>query len=155
MNLYQIDDAILNCIDTETGDIVDLEQFENLEIARDKKISDTACFIKNLRAEAEAIKAEKKNLDARQKSAENLANRLEKYLSGYLNGETFKDARVAISYRKSIATQIAEDLDINSLPDEFKKVTVDVNKTAIKDALKKGVIIDGCMLVENTNIQIK
>jgi hypothetical protein len=41
------------------------------------------------------------------------------------------------------------------LPDEYKKVTVEANKTAIADALKKGIQIDGCALVKKSNIQIK
>ena len=47
MNLFQIDDAIMECIDQETGDIIDVEKLDALEMEREKKISNTACFIKN------------------------------------------------------------------------------------------------------------
>jgi hypothetical protein len=117
MNLYQIEDAILGCVDQETGDIVDIEKLEALEMERDTKISNIACWIKDLKAEAEAIKAEKQNLDKRLKADTNKAEQLKTYLDGYLNGAKFKDARCAISYRKSISTEIAEDLDLNTLPD--------------------------------------
>ena len=72
MNIYQIDnaimtagDAILDLVDEETGEITDLDQFEalkaemdGLQMAREQKISNVACWIKNLKAEADAIKAE-------------------------------------------------------------------------------------------------
>lgn len=155
MNLYEIDDAILDCIDTENGDVLDIEKLEALEIERDAKISNLACWIKDLKSDAAAIKAEKDNLDKRMKAKENLADRLSNYLQNYLNGAKFEDSRCAISYRKSISTEIADDLDLNTLPEECKKITVTANKTAIKEALQNGAVIDGCALVEKSNIQIK
>lgn len=155
MNLFQIDDAIMACIDQETGDILDVEKLDALEMEREKKISNTACFIKNLRAEAEAIKAEKMKMADRQKAKENLADRLENYLANYLGGLTYEDERCAISYRKSTSTEIAEDLDLSTLPDDCKKIKVEADKTAIKKALQNGEKIDGCVLVEKNNIQIK
>lgn len=155
MNLYEIEDAILECVDTETGDILDIEKLEALEIERDAKISNLACWVKELRSDAAAIKAEKDNLDKRMKAKENLADRISNYLQNFLNGAKFEDSRCAISYRKSESTEIADGLDLNTLPDECKKITVTANKTAIKEALKGGAKIDGCALVVKNNIQIK
>ena len=61
MTIFDIDEAILNLVDEETGEVVDIEALEALEMERDKKVSNIACWIKQLDAEAEAIKAEKKN----------------------------------------------------------------------------------------------
>lgn len=155
MNLYEIDEAILECVDTETGDIVDLERLEALEIERDKKISNIACWIKELRSDAAAIKAEKDALYKRMKAKDNLADRLSSYLEKFLNGVKFEDSRCAISYRKSEAIEIAEDLDLNTLPDNCKKIEIKANITAIKEAIKQGQEIDGCALVLRNNIQIK
>lgn len=155
MTLYDIEDAILECIDTENGDILDVEKLEALEMERDKKISNIACWIKELRSDAAGIKAEKDALDKRMKAKENLADRLSTYLENFLNGAKFEDSRCAISYRKSESTEIAEDLDLNTLPDDYKKITIAANKTAIKAALKSGVVIDGCAIVVKNNIQIK
>lgn len=155
MNLYEIDDAIMDCVDVETGEILDFEKLEALEIEHDAKISNIACWIKDLRSDAASIKAEKDNLDKRMKAKENLADRLSSYLQKYLNGAKFEDSRCVISYRKSESTEIAEGYDLNLLPDDFKKITVAANKTAIKAALKSGMKIDGCSLVEKNNIQIR
>lgn len=155
MNLYEIDEAILGCVDMETGEVIDIEKLEALELERDSKISNIGCWIKDLKAEAEAIKNEKQSLDKRQKAAENKAEQLKKYLMGYLAGAKYKDARVSISYRTSTSTEIDEDLDLNTLPEQFKKVKIEASKTEIKEALQKGEVIPGCRLVENTNIQIR
>lgn len=154
MNLYEIEAEILTCI-SEDGEVIDLEKLDALTMERNSKISNIACWIKDLKAEAEAIKAEKQNLDKRQKVAENKASSLREYLAGFLNGEKYKDARVSISYRKSTAVQIAEDMDIKRLPEEYLKVTVEPSKTAIKEALTNGVVVEGCTLIENNNIQIR
>ena len=36
MKLYEIDNEIMNCIDEETGEIIDPEKLESLEMEREK-----------------------------------------------------------------------------------------------------------------------
>lgn len=155
MTIYEIEAAILETVDQETGEIIDLERLEALEMERDKKISNVACWIKDLKAEAEAIKAEKQALDKRQKAAENKAERLKEWLQSILQGEKFKDSRCSISYRKSERVDFADSFVMDSLPDSMKKVTVEPKKTEIKDYLKTGATIEGVTLVESSNIQIR
>ena len=155
MTIYDIEQEIMDCIDQETGEIIDLDRLEALEMERDRKISNVACWIKDLRAEAEAIKAEKQALDKRQKAAENKAESLKEWLAKVLQGEKFKDSRCAISYRKSERVDFSDSFDFNSLPDYMKKVTVEPRKTEIKDYLKTGATIEGVELVESSNIQIR
>ena len=155
MNLYEIDDAILECVDTETGDIIDVERLEALELERDTKISNIACWIKDLNAEAEAIKAEKQALDKRQKVSENKAESLKRYLQGYLGGAKYKDGRCAISYRNSESVEFDENLDVSTLPSDLVKVKVEPSKTLIKQAIKDGRTVEGCHIVSKENIQIR
>lgn len=155
MTLYEINEAITACVDVETGEIIDIDRLNALEMERDRKISNVACWIKDLKAEAEAIKAEKQALDKRQKAAENKAERLKEWLQGILQGEKFKDSRCAISYRKSERVDFADNFNFDTLPDYMKKVTVEPRKTEIKDYLKTGATIEGVELVESSNIQIR
>lgn len=155
MTLYQINEEIMNCIDEETGEIIDLDRLNALEMERDQKISNVACWIKDLKAEAEAIKAEKQALEKRQKAAENKAESLKQWLLFALNGEKYKDARCSISYRKSEKVVFDDGFCFSSLPAQFKKVTVEPKKTEIKDYLKTGATIEGVELVESSNIQIR
>ena len=153
MNLYEIENEILNCVDMETGEIVDIEKLESLQMERDQKIENIGCWIKNLLADAKALKEEKDALAARQKIAENKAASLKKYLSRYLNGEKFKSAKLSISYRKSDSVNIAEDATV---PEEYLKYSDPApDKVGLKAALKSGKEYPGITLVSTQSIQIK
>lgn len=169
MNIYQIDnaimtagDAILDLVDEETGEITDLDQFEalkaemdGLQMAREQKISNVACWIKNLKAEADAIKAEKMNLAKRQQATENKIESLTKYLEYALHGEKFEDAKCKITYRKSEGIHFADDFNFDNIPGRFIKCTIDAKKTEMKQALKAGEEIPGVSLISKMNMQIK
>lgn len=153
MNLYEIENEILKCVDEETGEIFDVEKFEELELARDVKIENICLWIKNLKAEAEALKLEKDAFAQRQKTAENKMESLKKYINNFLAGASFESAKVKVSYRKSEAIEIEEGANI---PEEYlKHKDPEVNKTELKKAIKAGLQVDGVSVVKNRNIQIK
>ena len=154
MNLFQIDEEIMNCcIDTETGEVVNAEYLEQLQMDRDIKIENIACWIKNLQADAEALKAQKQAFADRQKAAENKAESLKKYLSEYLGGQKFSTDKVAISFRKTSAVNV---IDMTKIPEEFLKYKdPEPDKTAIKKAINDGKKIAGAEIVEGQSISIK
>lgn len=158
MQLWQInqalEEAFERCIDPETGEILeDTSELDELALARDEKIENTALYIKNLKAEAEAIRAEEKKLADRRRAAENRAEWLKNYLSNNLAGEKFSTARVAISFRRSESLKID---DIWSIPDEYMRYKdPEPDKTMLKKAIKAGQYFEGVELVETQNIQIK
>ena len=108
MNIYEIDKAILECVDEETGEILDFERLEELQMARDEKIENIAMWIKNLNTQAAGIKAEETALAERRRVKENRANRLKEYLNNILNGQKFETARVSLSFRNSTAVEISD-----------------------------------------------
>lgn len=153
MNLYEIDSAIMDCVDMETGEIIDIERLSALQMERDQKIENIGCWIKNLLSDAKALKEEKDNLAARQKVAENKAASLKRFLSKYLAGEKFKTARVSISYRKSDSVDIAADATV---PEKFLKYSEpEPDKVGLKAALKAGETFPGISLKTSQNIQVK
>ena len=158
MTIYEIDKEILNCIDPETGEIIDIDKLNELELEKDAKIENVACWIKELKAEAEAIKAEKLALAERQKVAENKAESLKKWLAYALNGEKFKTAKCSVSFRKSEVVEITDE-GLNNLMKEHDELLTykapEPNKKAIKDALKDGLNVEGVQLVQNTSTIIK
>ena len=159
MKLYEIDNAIMECIDFETGEIIDTEKLDELQMERDAKIEGVACWIKDLKAEAEAIKAEKLALADRQRVAENKAESLKKWLAYALQGEKFKTARCAITFRKSESVEVTpEGLEnlMRGCKDELLTYKApEPNKTAIKQALKDGLNVAGVQLVQNVSTIIK
>ena len=108
MTIYEIDSQILDCIDEETGEVLDIERLEKLMQDKENKIEAVALWYKNTVAEADAIKAEIANLRARKEHDEKLAENLKIYLSNVLDGEKFKTPKVSISYITSIPTTISE-----------------------------------------------
>ena len=165
MNLFQIDEQLQRCVklessdnyvDTETGEIIDTAAIEQLEMDRDTKIRNIACWIVNLKSDITALKAQEKTFKERRESAERKMESLKSYLSAFLAGKKWENSEVKISWRKSDAVTIT---DINKLSKyylKYRKLTEDdFNKTIIKTDLKAGVVVDGAVLAEKNNIQIK
>ena len=152
-NLYEINRAILECVDLETGEIVD-DRIGELFMEREQKLENIALWIKNLQADAAAFKAEKEAFDKRQKAAEKKIVSLQKYLTDNLRGESFSTAKCAISFRKSEQVEV---FDESIIPEQYltQKVTLAPDKNAIKALLKEGKVVGGCRLVEKLNPQIK
>lgn len=157
MKLYELNALIEGFefeIDEETGEILNYDDLENLELERNVKIENIALWIKNLKAEAEALKNEKMAFAKRQQIAENKAESLKNFLEFALQGEKFKTDKVELTYRKSETVEIDPD-EIGSLPEEYKRVKVEADKTALKKAIKGGESFKGVHLVEKNNLQIK
>lgn len=156
-SFYELETAIFDLIDEETGELKDYEAFEKLNMEKNEKIENVALWQKSLLAEAEAIKKEAANLTARAKAKESRATQLEGLLTQVLAGAKFETPKCKINYRKSTAIEIEDEAKfIESAPEQYltiKKPTV--NKTAIKEAIKAGIDVEGAKLVERSNIIIK
>lgn len=160
--IYELNEQIKACIqydaehvvNTEDGEILNLQQFEALQMERDAKVEGLACYIKNKLAEAEAIYAEINVLSYRAGAMKKEAERCKAYLAGALYGEKFETPRCKITWRKS---EICNVLNIDAVPEVFKrtKVTVDADKTAIKKAIKSGMDIPGAEVIQKLNMTLK
>lgn len=126
MTLYEIDSAIMDCVDEETGEIIDLEKLEALNIERDKKVEGIALAVKNYAAEAKAIKEEEEKL---------------------------KTARVSVSYRNSESVTID---DLGSLTEEYIRIPEpQADKTAIKKAIKAGKEVTGAHIETSRSVIVR
>lgn len=155
------------------------DTLEGLEGLLADKLDDCACAYKGLIAEAKEIKAEEAALAARRKVKENEAARLASYIDHCLRDsagegvkpEKFETARNVLSYRASEAVDVP---DVESVVKwihshdgvEVGGVTVkqnellnfklpDLSKTALKAALKAGLVIPGATVKRSFNLQIK
>ena len=152
MTLYEIDTQISECIDGETGEVIDVDRLSGLVMERDTKLENVALWIKNLDATAKAIKAERDVLKTRQEQAEHKADLLREWLTKALDGEKLETPKVRVSYRKSTAVEVDD-----RLPKKWcsKKIVYIPDKVAIKTAISNGKKITGAKIVERQNIQIK
>lgn len=153
MTLYEIDQELLSCIDAETGEVIDAEKLNSLQMERETKIESVALWIKDLKAEAEALKAEKLAFADRQKAAENKAESLKNWLSEALNGEKFKTTKVAVSFRKTKSVMVDSVYDLDAKYVKYKDP--DPDKKAIKEAIEAGQTVKGAQLVESVSVTIK
>ena len=164
MNLYKMNGIINEILengfffDEETGEVIfDESSLEELNIAFNEKVDNVACYIKSLENLNNGIKAEKKALDARIKANDKKVEWLKDYLTYNLKQRDmskFESARNKITFRKSTSVNVLnEDL----IPIEFKlaKMEYSLDKKSLKDALTKGVEIEGCELVTKNNLQLK
>ena len=152
--LYEIDNEILQCVDMETGEIVDEEKLEALEMEREKKIEGIILWRKDLLAESEAVKAEAKKLSDRAKVLDNKAEALKKYIEHVLNGDKFKTERCSVSYRSTKSIVIDKP---NQVPVDFwKPISEDwISKSLIKEAIEAGKEINGAHQEERQSIIIR
>lgn len=153
MTLWEIDQGIMACLDAETGEIIDPEMLTALSMEREAKLENVACWIKNLRAEAAAIKAEKDALAKREKASAKKAEDLENWLVQVLGGQAFNTAKCAVGFRKS---QRVDVLDKAIIPEAFMKAKTEYSpdKNAIAAAIKAGQEVSGCVLTDYLNISI-
>ena len=161
MTIYEIDSRMAGLIDPATGELLDYEAFASLQMEREAKIENMALWYKDLTAEAKAIREEEKALAERRKSAENKAERLKGYLDEALAGESYKSAKVAVSYRRSKAVELADEsavineLESSGRGDCIYYTAPRVNKVALARLLKDGGAVPGAELVERNNIQVR
>lgn len=167
MKLYEIAADYENLLAAvEAGEIPEeaiSDTLESMTALLEDKADNIACLIKNLTAEAEAIRAEEINLAERRKAKERRIDGLKTYLgetllrAGYDKLET---ARNRISFRKSESVTVADEAKFVEWAAKhhddlltYKDPTI--NKTAIKKALASGEEIAGAVIESKNNIQIK
>lgn len=145
-------------VDEETGEVTfDENKIDHIESDLKDKADNIACFIKNLTALSDSIKAEKNALDERLKANDKKIESLKKYITSAMElaqMDRLETARNKITFRTSKKVIISDD---DAVPEKYIKleITSKLDKKAIGEALKAGEVVNGCYLEVNNNIQIK
>ncbi len=161
--LYEIDARLANIfitlegdgVDATTGEVLDSEALDALQMEKWQKVDNICRFIKNLESDARQYKEEIERLKGRMDAAGKKVDSLKLYLASHLEAGKKADVPSAqIRWRKSVAVSITDEA---KLPKAFLKEIVEVkpDKTAIKDHLKKGEEVPGACLEERQNLSIK
>lgn len=164
-NLFEVVKAISDeeYINKETGEI-DTAMLDGLELTFNEKSENIIKYVKNLTAEAKALKEQEEIFNQRRKAVENKASRLKDYLAqtmsfagieklDYICGKAaFKTnpPSVAIENEEGFltwATEHAEDLLRYKAPE--------INKTELKDRLKAGENIPFVSLKQDKTLSIR
>lgn len=167
MTLYEIKTEYMQFIEAVlNGEIPEEAVNDTLESIKSEfndKAESYGLIIKNLDAEAKALKEEEKTLAERRKAKEALRDRLKEALLGAMQetGEKkFETSKIVLSCRAYKKVEIDdESLFIewaeNNREDLLRYKAPEINKVAIKDVLVAGEELPGAKMVESMSLQIK
>jgi len=160
--LYDIDQEILACIDDETGEILDVEKLDALQMERERKLEGVALWVKDLKAEADAVKAEADKLTARKKALDNKIDGLKNWLLFALGGEKLKTPRCNVYQTHSQKVVIDDekaliDMFMSSPSGEkfLRMKDPEIDKNALKDSMKQGYEYEFAHLETTESVVIK
>jgi hypothetical protein len=104
-----------------------------------------------------AVQSIKKDYAEKEAKIKKTIERMETAISGAMQlfqMDKIESPLIKLSFRKSESVEVINEAQ---LTEQFTttKTTVTPNKTAIKEAIKNGEVVEGAVLVTNLNLQIK
>lgn len=172
MTLYDIDAQIAalearcddaEIIDEETGEIIRVDlsaELDALRMAREEKLENVACWVKNLSAYIDSAKKEEHKMSDKRKAAERRVESLKAWLLAAMTREDgttdkLKTGRVMVSVKKNPPSTVVDDEAL--LPWAYKTVKeiVAQDKAAIKAAILAGEEVPGAHLEYGRSVVIK
>ena len=121
-----------------------------------EKADNIVKYIRNLSAEAEALKAEEAALYKKRKAVENKAERLKAYLAAQMTLCGLKELKAGLFKLRFQPTQPAISIvDESVVPEKFHRVKVEIDKLAIRDALKAGEEVPGIEVQRGETLVIR
>ena len=160
--LYDIDQAILDCVDPETGEILDQGKLDALQMERERKLEGVALWVKDLNYEAQMVKEEADRLTARKRALDNKITGLKMWLLMALDGGKLKTPRCNVypthSTKLSVEDEpkLIEALKTLDEPERFLKFREpELKKDEIKKAIKDGWTFAGVALETTESVVIK
>ncbi len=162
MKLYELTQNFKNLEEvlnnTEDNDIKELILNSMGEVSCDlsTKVENIVKLIRNLQADAEAVKTEEQRLYKLRKQKEKQVEGLQKYLFDCispLEKREIKGGIFTVSVKKNPPKVVIDD--INVVPNKFIVNVPSADKKALKEALKEGKKINGARLVQEESLKIK
>ena len=157
MTLYELSDAARSLYELlEAGDIDERTYTDTLEsIGADEKADAYCRIIRQLQADAKALKEERDRLDARRKAAEAAIDRMKAALLEFTQacGGKVKTPLFSISTRVSYRVEVTRPEVVPEqylIPQPPKGAVSEISK-----ALKAGEDVEGALLIESHSVIIK
>lgn len=139
MHLYEISEQYHEALTALTEDEFDQETIDDtLEAIQgefEEKGKNVAAYVQNMNSDIEVIDKRIKELQARKKVMQNRQASLKNYLHTNMEATgitKIESPYMTVSIRKCPPSVVIDDEE--QIPDEFKKIEVKVDKTAIKNA---------------------
>lgn len=116
------------------------------------KLDGFGAYALNLQANLQSLKEKKAALQKEQAAIEERLEKVENYLLTELGGQSFEGRTSRIEVRHSTSVEVN---NMEAVPDNFKKIKVEVDKASALKELRAGGEIPGLQLLSKENIKIK
>lgn len=157
MNLYELSVAFQEVQNMDLDPEVMQDTLDSIEDAIENKAENIAKLIRNLESDVTAYKEEEERLKTKRQATENKVKWLKTYLEDNmkLTGKTkFKSGMFNFSIQKNPASVNITDEKI--IPEEFLiQQPPKVDKTSLKEILKRGIEVPGAELKQTEGLRIR
>lgn len=141
------------------------DTMEGIGLEFDEKAEKIACFIKELDYEANSIKLEKQRLEKRQKQKEKKVEQLKLYLMECMEQvgkQKIERPLASLSIRNGVeSVRVENEFDLirwaqaAGRDDLIRYKEPEINRTALKQALRDGLSVPGTMLERKPSLTVK
>lgn len=157
MNLYELSVAFQDVQNMDLDPEVMKDTLDSIEDAIENKAENIAKLIRNLESDVSAYKEEEDRLKTKRQATENKVKWLKTYLEDNmkLTGKTkFKSGMFNFAIQKNPASVNITDEKI--IPEEFLiQQPPKVDKTSLKEILKRGIEVPGAELKQTEGLRIR
>jgi len=157
MNLYELSLSFQEVQNMDLDPEVMKDTLDSIEDAIENKAENIAKLIRNLESDVSAYKEEEDRLKTKRQATENKVKWLKTYLEDNmkLTGKTkFKSGMFNFSIQKNPASVNITDEKI--IPEEFLiQQPPKVDKTSLKEILKRGIEVPGAELKQTEGLRIR
>lgn len=161
MTFREIDERLASLVDPETGEILDIDDFELLQMERDKKAENMALWVLDLQDEVNALTDEINRLKDKKTSAEKKIASLKHYLPVITRGEKLKTPLISVSYRNCESVEVLNKEEVidwaqkHDRDDILKYSEPEISKSAVKKLIADGQTVPGVAIAKSIATIIK
>lgn len=159
MNLYELTDNYLKVLELiENGEEGLEDTLESLNDTIELKADGYARIIRNLEANAVALKTEIDRLTNRRRSIENSIDRLKENLKNAMIATGKEKIKTDLFNVTVVNNPVAVNvIDEKLIPEKYFKVEIirKLDKLSLRDAIKSGEEIQGAELMQGKGLRIK
>ena len=160
LTLYELTESYLDLLDLiVSGEVEEdevLDAFISIDDEIEVKADSYAIVAKRLESDIQMIKEEEKRLATKRRKIENDMKNLKSNLElsmKFLDKTKFKTDKFSFNIQKNAPS--VQIVDESLIADDYIRIKKEVDKTAIKNALKEGVEVEGATLIQTESLRIK
>lgn len=160
MNLYEIAGQYRAVLDMEPESdeeiVAQMNALDELEGEITEKADNIVRYMRNLGAEADALKAEENRLYQKRRAVENKIERLKAYLAAQMMMAGLHELKAGLfKLRFQPTTPAISIIDESVIPEKFWVVKREISKTDIKEAIKAGEEVPGIEIQRGETLVIR